>query len=81
MVHDQGKAIEQRLSAIDPSKLSDEQAIQFAQAYAALLSSKVATDHANFVMDVIAPKLHQIAFIMDSDYRRKYGRFASEETG
>lgn len=80
MTTDELTTVEDRLRRIDPASLSDEQAIQLAQAQAAILSSRAQDAQYQFFVGILAPKLNEIRYTLECDYRRRYGKFPSDET-
>lgn len=71
--------IQNRLNKIAVENLTDDQAIQFAQAQGLLVSARVQVETYNYQQLVIMPRLQQIIYTLECDYRHKYGKFPEKE--
>jgi hypothetical protein len=79
--------LNERLLRIDLGQLSDESAIAFAQAQAAVAQVELAIEAARyrvagqeFVQGFLGGRLNSLVYPLECDYRRKYGKFPEGET-
>jgi hypothetical protein len=79
MQDDPLKRVSDRLQRIDLDGLTDEQAIEFAQAQAALVSVHVQIATHEFLTGYITDRLKLLLYNLDCDYRHKYGNFPEDE--
>lgn len=79
MTQDALWAVGRRLEKVNLESLSDDQAIAFAQAQAALIGAHAQVATYEYLTSALHERLTQLVLNLDSAYRRKHGQFPEQE--